>query len=87
MNAIKSRVRSDVMWPDIFKTENIEGRSDAALLSDALCAWGCCHMGAEIPASFGRIMVKIGDKLGISATPDGCMALADKMRKEREARI
>ena len=53
-------------WPEIFQTENLEGRSNPELCADALVAWGNCHMGYEIPESFGRVLAKVGERLGIS---------------------
>lgn len=65
-------------WPEIFTTENVEGKSKAGLCADGLCAWGNCHAGSKPPESFGRVMAKIGARLGISPTGDELMKWANK---------
>ena len=66
-------MKTEMLWPEVFTTEDISGMSDAALCAAALCAWGNCHAGSEPPASFGRVLVKIGIKLGVSPTDDKLM--------------
>lgn len=62
--------KDNAIWPEIFQTENLEGKSNPELCADALMAWGHCHMGDEIPESFGRVLVQIGIRLGISPTDE-----------------
>ena len=66
----------EYIWPEIFTTGNIKEREDAALCADALCAWGLCECGAEIPENFGNVMVDIATKLGVSASPDSLIKWA-----------
>ena len=70
------------MWPDIFTTENIEGKSSAELCACGLIAWGNCQMRAPMPKSFGHVMVKIGQRLGIPALPENLRDYAYKIITE-----
>ena len=65
--------QADVEWPDVFKTKNISGKSDAELCAIGLTAWGLVLLGNHFPDSFGDVLVMIGKKLGISSTPDSFM--------------
>lgn len=71
-----THIHPDCIWPEIFTTENLESESDASLCADALTAWGNCHMGNKPPESFGRVLAKIGAKLGIAPTGDELMKWA-----------
>lgn len=68
----------NMMWPEIFTTEDVSGKSKSELCADGLCAWGNCCAGSKPPESFGRVLVKIGQKLDISPTGDELMKWAKK---------
>lgn len=76
----------ELCWPEIFTNENFaypygsihKTQQYAAAVSDGLCGWATCHLGGEIPQSFGKGMVKISTIVG-TATPDGLMKAANKL--------
>lgn len=60
----------NVQWPDVFHSpELIESRDPELLFADALVAWGNCMAGNYPPKSFGEVLVKISDKLGMKNPP------------------
>ena len=64
-------------FPNIFITGQLENNMTLVLLcANALEAWGACMAGADIPEKFGVCMAKIGEKLGIQATPENLRKLA-----------
>ncbi len=79
-----------LLWPDVFTDESLqyadmpEGKT--AALCDALLGWGNCSAGATVPEGFGRGMVKIGEFLGITPTPENIRAIADRRILEQKAR-
>lgn len=79
LNEVARKLQTRLFWPEIFATENIEGLSDAALVAAGLCAWGNVKAGSPPPESFGRVLVKIGAKLGISATDDSLIEYSKRM--------
>lgn len=81
MNAVRYQ------WPQVFETGVLDvsendphGRAKAC--ADALCGWGNCCVGAEIPANFGKGMAAIGVFLGITPTADNLMAYSKQFLTE-----
>jgi hypothetical protein len=65
-------------WPEIFTTKEISNREDAALVADALIAWGLCIILKKVHPNFGEVMVLIGDKIGMLAIPENLMKWSDE---------
>lgn len=70
-------------WPEIFMSEDIRGLSDSQICAEGLCGWAICMAGGPPPESFGRVMILIGDKLGIIATPENLSKYAKEMIKRK----
>jgi len=55
----------------------------AAAIADGLSGWGCCMAGATQPVDFGKGMVKIGEIVGITPTPENLTKAADEIDIDR----
>jgi hypothetical protein len=54
------------IWPEVFEhPEIIATREPAALCADGLEAWALCMSGCKQPDSFGHVLVKIDQRLGM----------------------
>ena len=71
------KLNTEPSWPDIFTTENLDGKSDQELCADALCAWGNCYL-AQPPESFGRVMEAIGKRLHVPPLADDLMEYSNR---------
>lgn len=51
-------------------------------LANGLVAWGHCYMGINPPENFGKALVAIADRLGMTeaATGDNLVKLSQKIR-------
>lgn len=77
------------LFSEISLTGNLPERGEMSeddykrqVLACALMDWGGVMAGrnAVIPEKFGDGMAKVADLLGVSATPDNLMKLAEKMQ-------
>lgn len=63
--------------------ENVNNFSEqdykAWICSKALCDWGICMMGVQLPAKFGEGMVQVGKLLGVSASPNSLMEYSNSL--------
>lgn len=62
------------IWPEIFKNpELVKSRDARGLCADVLSAWALCYLGAaskaDIPKSFGTVLVAVANKLGMKKAP------------------
>lgn len=72
------------IFPEIFITGEIPpGMSDNEVLAHALCAWGNCYAGSQPPPNFGKGMVSVYKRLGVSL-PDDLLAMAKKINDETQ---
>ena len=80
---------NEYQWPEVFTSPDFEypGVLDPGVdtktrlgmaIADGLCGWANCCAGSPIPEGFGKGMVKIGAVVGVSPTPDGLDAAANK---------
>ena len=65
------------IWPEVFTTGIVEGKSKAELCADGLSAWALCMAGNRPPENFGDVIVKISSKLEILGTPESFMEWAN----------
>ena len=65
---------------DYAKEDPDVGRRRCLALADGLSGWANCHAGADVPKGFGTGMVKIGEVLKISATPDNLLAMSTEKK-------
>jgi hypothetical protein len=73
------------IWPHTFVTGELPAKpTREGVVVDALVAWGCAHLGADLPVHFGETMAKIGKFLGILATQENLMKLADEIIEEKK---
>lgn len=71
-----------IIWPDVFSDlELVKTNNPASLCADGLLAWGNCFAGNKPPDSFGKTLVAISDRLGMTeaATAEGLSRHARKM--------
>jgi hypothetical protein len=67
-----------LIWPECFQTGVVpDDRDNAALCADALTAWANCAAGNAPTEHFGDVLVKIGARLGVTATADNLMKWSD----------
>jgi len=78
----------EIRFPECFYTGKVDygcfsaEEKKALALADALGAWGCCMAGVEIPEKFGEVMVKLGEILGETLTPETTNRLYKKLLKD-----
>ena len=68
----------EMKWPEVFRTRNLDGKSDKELCGIGLCAWANCLRGIKPCETFGEIIAKISSKLGIIGTPESFMEFAKR---------
>jgi hypothetical protein len=73
-----------VYWPEIFETKNLDGKPDALICAYGLTAWANCSAGLGVHPNFGEVMVKIGERLGISPTGENLMEWSGKWLKKQK---
>lgn len=70
-------MNTKINWPTIEEVEKANNREE--LVAMGLCAWGNCYM-EKPPEYFGMMMmVKIGERLGISPIAGNLHKLADEI--------
>jgi len=78
-----------IMWPDVFTAPSFEypegHDSKGAAIADGLVGWANCIISKDkIPDQFGKGMIKVGARVGISPTAENLSSAADKWIKERD---
>lgn len=70
----------EMKWPEVFRTRNLDGKSDKELCAIGLHAWGNCMAGTKPCENFGEVIAKISSKLGINGTPEDFMEIAKRYK-------
>jgi len=74
-------MKDEIPWSEVFRTRNLDGKSDKELCADGLLAWGICMAGTKPCENFGEVIAKISHKLRIIGTPESFMEFAKRYKK------
>jgi len=76
-----------VIWPDVFTNPDFAypdatPRTQMLALAQGYLGWGLCMSGNHPPANFGEGMMKIGVLLDCSVSPDGLVAVEERVKAD-----